>query len=210
VNTEVILREYSQAEGGEDGAVDSDAQVAKSPAKNGSNDFVGTEFREVAVGNPEWERDKETNEDREGDDRIATTRCVKPVAKSSPRDGVTVERLNLLTGPDVAALHVKKDLAMGRNDNLHDNVVQQSTNDGAHALHCESDTRRELGVLSHLKIANQTTSLIEGVEAVERKVHVGLRISGDHSSAKHLHQAANVRDETSDGVDGDNEWQEDS
>lgn len=73
----------------------------------------------------------------------------------------------------------------------------------------ESDTRRKLGVLTHLEITDDTTSLRERVVAVEREVHVGLRTSGNHHSTEHLDQTLDIGNEASDGIDGNDERQED-
>lgn len=47
-------------------------------------------------------------------------------------------------------------------------------NDGAHALHSEGDSGRQLRVLSHLEITDETTRLFDGVISVKREIHVGL------------------------------------
>ena len=61
----VILGEDSHAEGGEDGTVDADREVAKGPAENGSNDLVCAELGESLVNEPERERDSESDQDTE-------------------------------------------------------------------------------------------------------------------------------------------------
>jgi len=39
-------------------------------------------------------------------------------------------------------------------------------NDSAQGLYSESNTRRKLGILTHLQVPNETTSLVEGVVAI--------------------------------------------
>jgi hypothetical protein len=43
-----------------------------------------------------------------------------------PRDSIAIERLDLLTRPDVGSLYLEENFALAADDGLHDNVVQET------------------------------------------------------------------------------------
>jgi hypothetical protein len=116
----------------------------------------------------------------------------------------------LLTGPDVRTLDVEQDVTMNLENDSHDDVVEDTTDDRTKALNGESDTWRQLGVLTHLEITDETTSLLDRVITVEGEVHVGLGVAGVDSSTEDLDQVLHVGGETGDGVHGDDKGQEHS
>lgn len=54
VSAQVVLREHGQAEGCEDGTVDTNVEVAKSPAQDGGNDLVCIDSWPFLMNEPEW------------------------------------------------------------------------------------------------------------------------------------------------------------
>ena len=52
---------------------------------------------------------------------------VQSLAERTPGDGLRVVRLDLLTRPDVRALHIKQDFALRCDDDPHDDEVEQGT-----------------------------------------------------------------------------------
>jgi hypothetical protein len=65
---EVVLGEDGEEEGGEDGGVDTDGEVAKRPAEDGGDDLVGAELGPLLVDEPEGDGNGETDDDGEGHD----------------------------------------------------------------------------------------------------------------------------------------------
>jgi len=209
VDTEVVLREHGKTKGGEDGRVNTDAEVSEGPAHDGSDDLVGADLGPLLVDEPEGKGDGETNKDGQRDDTVATAWSVERITEGTPGNSLAVEALDLLTRPDVGTLDIKKNFPMGVDDDLHDDVVEETTNDGTTALDGESDARGKLGVLTHLEVTDETTSLVEGVESVKVEVHVGLGASWKDGGTNHLHHRTDGWDETGDGVYSDGEGQED-
>jgi hypothetical protein len=91
-------------------------------------------------------------------------------SEGTPGDGVTAVRLNLLTGPDVGTLDIEENLAVGRDDRLHDDVVEQPTDDGAYRLDDKGSAGRNFGVLTHLEImARGEGSTVACIEVDDEK-----------------------------------------
>jgi len=91
--------------------------------------------------------------------------------------------------------------------------VEDSTDDSSNALYSEGSARRKLGVLTEFKITSESKSLSARVVSVEGEVKVGLRVTGNDGSSKHLSELLDVGFESSHGVDdadeGEHEERED-
>jgi len=92
------------------------------------------------------------------------------LGEGTPRDGLRVERLNLLARPDVGALGVEEQLALSADNRLHNDELEDGADDGAERLDEEGDARRELGVLRHLEVARERQALGARVVAVQGEV----------------------------------------
>lgn len=114
----------------------------------------------------ERQRDREADEDRVRDDLVRRARAVHVLGEGAPRDGLRVERLDLLARPDVGALGVEEQLTLSADDRLHDDELEDGADDGAERLDEEGRARWELGVLSHLEVASEPETLTARVGAV--------------------------------------------
>jgi len=64
------------------------------------------------VGEVEGKGDRETDNDGNRDDKVGRAGTVHVFSESSPGDGLRVERLHLLTRPNIRSLDVKEELSM--------------------------------------------------------------------------------------------------
>jgi len=186
------LGEDSDAHRREDGRVDTDGKVTETPAGDRGNEFVETVLGEESVGEVEGERDRETDDDTDRNDEVGRSRSVHVLGESSPSNGLRVERLNLLSRPNVGTLNREKDFTLVVDDRFHDDELEDSSDDGTDDLSSEGSTRRKLGVLTEFEIASETESLSARVVSVEGEVQIGLRVTGYECSSEHLSELLNV------------------
>lgn len=201
VPPEVELREDGDTHRREDGRVDADGKVTEAPAGDGRDELVEAPLGEEAVGKVEGKGHGETDDDRDRNDEVGRAGSVHVLGERSPCDGLRVERLNLLSRPNVGTLNGEEDLALVVDDRLHDDELKDGADDGTDALNAEGGTRRKFGVLTHLQVAGEGKGLSARVVSVEGEVQVGLRVAGNESGSEHLSELLNVgflrRDETS-------------
>ena len=104
------------------------------------------------------------------DDLVRRSRTIEVLGERTPGHGLRVEGLDLLAGPNVRTLGVEQDLALVRDDLLHDNELQDRAHAGPEALNDKAGDWRQFGVLRHLEIAREGEALSAGVVAVKREV----------------------------------------
>lgn len=99
------------------------------------------------------------------------------LGERSPGNRLRIERLHLLSRPNVGTwrgkeevsndgrrggrkaekrtLSVEEELALRRDDRLHNDELEDGADDGTEGLSPEGRARRELGVLSHLQVPRE-------------------------------------------------------
>jgi hypothetical protein len=114
---------------------DEDESTRERQAHDGSNDLISLELGCELMDDPEGDGDKETDDDGDRDNEVWSTRAIHRFSEGSPRDSLRkkvksaseeegdddgddgthlrVERLDLLSTPDVGSLNVEENLTLG-------------------------------------------------------------------------------------------------
>ena len=105
VSTKVELGEDGDQHRSENRRVDTDGQITETPTSDGGDEFVESVAGEETVSEVERNGDEETNDNADRNDEVNGTGRVEMFRESSPSDGLRVERLHLLTTPDITSLN---------------------------------------------------------------------------------------------------------
>ena len=57
---------------------------------------------------------------------VTAAGCVQVVSEGTPGDGIRVVRLDLLSRPDVGTLDIEKNRTLRRDNDFHNDIVQQT------------------------------------------------------------------------------------
>ena len=101
--SEVPLSEETQEEEHADGRVDANEEVTHLPKNDGQVDVSQSWMRIVAVEEPDWDRDNETEKVGYCDPLVFGTDG-EDVTGDTPGDGQRVELLHVLSTPDVGSI----------------------------------------------------------------------------------------------------------
>lgn len=122
----------------ENAAVNTDEQPSNVIAHNGSVPVVEAELRRQLVSEVEWKRHEEAEDEGKGDPLVSRANTEQVLGEASPCNGLTVELLDSLAGPDIGTFNVEQGLALRGRNGVHHDIAEDGTDHGAHYLHGES------------------------------------------------------------------------
>lgn len=183
VLAQVVLGGEADGEVGHDGRVDSDAEVRGEVEEDRGVDHVESDLRELAVQEVEWQRSDESKENGQRTPLVTASDREEFVWHPAPRDGLfffsmhvskqdmifarrcmretnqRVIALRLLAGPNVGSLDGKENLPLAGDNAVHHDIVEDRSDRGAHHLHGECDSRRQVAILRQLHVGQKKRAL---------------------------------------------------